>query len=173
MTLRQNEGCPCPGGPEVLLTWVFVVVNVPENDSANGKHRPLVSVPPTATGWWWGGHFNMFPHTALHSDPPPPLTWLREINHWPPVAPIGPSRPLLALVSPQWPRSALLASIGPGRPYNSNLLNPHWTLTSADSVTLLYLIAAVSTRLSSNIWILLLLNFKTYLQGLFSHFCHR
>lgn len=55
--------------------------------------------------------FDMFPHTALHSEPPPPLTWLREINHWPPLALVGPCWSWSApsgYGQPGWPPCALV-----------------------------------------------------------------
>ena len=97
VTLRQNEGCPSRGIPEVLLSWAFVVANVPENDIANGTHTHarthtrshahththytvsnLHNGPAGLARTYLKGYFEI-----LKFSFPPKPAWLWKMDPWP------------------------------------------------------------------------------------------
>lgn len=46
MRLRQNEGCPRRGRPEVWSTWVFLLLLKSQRMTENGNHETVQSRPP-------------------------------------------------------------------------------------------------------------------------------
>lgn len=120
VTLRQNEGCPSRGIPEVLLSWAFVVANVPENDIANGTHTHRHA------------HTRSHAHTHTHCPHPSPLSLCAaKLSRRTADNSLISVRPHSFLTDTIDPTSALMLSEGQGGAADEGpwgILTPDWIL---------------------------------------------